>query len=1032
LQDDLVGNDIAHFVSHRLKLAIPENKNAALVNSLLSTICTRSQGLFLYARLLLDQITPILQSEKQVNIEALVKSLPVGLEDMYNSMLFQQSETLKIETAIQVFLLACATHSSRSLRLNELANFLQFRFTRSMAPGTPKAVARAACAPLLEIMEDETVQVIHHSFTEFLLDSERTTRPAQTARQFPILEPQNVHRMLAVACLDYLQSGVLEAAGQLPRRGKACYGNNEDVECDCEKKEGSDKATTKHPKYDYQQARLQYPFLEYGVQNWSFHAGNYDVKDESFFASIKSFAETDSGFRRWLSIVKTDKFLHPIAETPSLLHVAAFAGLAKFANHLLQAGQPVDPRDIEGKTPLLWASSSGHTEMVSILLKHGAVPDAEDECGVKPIHLAARQNYHGIVKMLLEAGVDPITPKTKDDLFHGAFGPGRSQERTKGDTAVQYICRHGHTETILVMLPFLQPETLEEVLCETCRYGKFESARAVLENSDVSVNSQFTGATALHLACIAPNVDCVQMLLEKGADIKLISESKPLPRYFRNGYVYHSPGSALQGLIRTWNDHNHPACVQIFQLLMRAGADLKEKDSLGETPLLSQFQKNGNRSIPAVKTLLAAGASTSDVYQYGDTILHRYLDSNMDIEMLDLLLEHGADVTARGRLGETVLHSLLKLNPAHYRHKYSKKDVIEYFLAKGAQPQVKNESGKSALEAAMLSPTTNLEIFKLLLRYCPDESIRKQCLWLIGSKRGKEQVQFIRELQAASMSLDARTSGGQTVLLSTIRLGDTWKALVECGASLDAIDSRGWGALHHFISSTSSIDQLQELINAGLDPHMADNEGRTLLHIIALHYEGKDREVKLIEFLLSLGLSVNAMTRLGRTPLHLHIEGVPNQVERCSGNEKLRVSLLSIFQKSGYMLDVNIQDNEGLSALHLSAMRSEFDVARLLDAGADFTLVTKAKRSALHLACRARRSGVVGLLLDKVRYIFLFFPLVYLNNRTCLHQPCLVNLYRHLIEVNWPGWPPTIFFSLDALLNLPSIQIILRQSTDLL
>lgn len=31
-----------------------------------------------------------------------------------------------------------------------------------------KAIVREACGPLLEILEDETVSVIHHSLTEFL------------------------------------------------------------------------------------------------------------------------------------------------------------------------------------------------------------------------------------------------------------------------------------------------------------------------------------------------------------------------------------------------------------------------------------------------------------------------------------------------------------------------------------------------------------------------------------------------------------------------------------------------------------------------------------------------------------------------------------------------------------------------------------------------------------------------------------------------------------------------------------------------
>jgi ankyrin repeat protein len=125
-----------------------------------------------------------------------------------------------------------------------------------------------------------------------------------------------------------------------------------------------------------------------------------------------------------------------------------------------------------------------------------------------------------IVKMLLEAGVDPFSPKTRENYREGL---ARRGPKTTGETAVQYICRQGHTKTLMVMLPFLRPEMLEEILCESCRYGKFENVRAVLENSTVSSNSKFTGTTALYLACRAHSMQCVELLLQKGVDVHLIS-----------------------------------------------------------------------------------------------------------------------------------------------------------------------------------------------------------------------------------------------------------------------------------------------------------------------------------------------------------------------------------------------------------------------------------------------------------------------------------------------------------------------------
>jgi hypothetical protein len=133
LEDHLVGKDISLFLSYRLKNLIPQDDLQSLRETLVSTISERSRGLFLYARLLLDQIIPSLKLS-QSDVERLVKNHPIGLEEMYNSMLLQQAGYLKIDVQIQVFLLELATHSSRALRLDELASALASAFPPSMLP----------------------------------------------------------------------------------------------------------------------------------------------------------------------------------------------------------------------------------------------------------------------------------------------------------------------------------------------------------------------------------------------------------------------------------------------------------------------------------------------------------------------------------------------------------------------------------------------------------------------------------------------------------------------------------------------------------------------------------------------------------------------------------------------------------------------------------------------------------------------------------------------------------------------------------
>lgn len=63
-----------------------------------------------------------------------------------------------------------------------------------------KDLVRQSCERLLEILEDETVSVIHHSLTEFLRDGEREMGDGQ----FPVLEKDKAHAMLVEILLRYL------------------------------------------------------------------------------------------------------------------------------------------------------------------------------------------------------------------------------------------------------------------------------------------------------------------------------------------------------------------------------------------------------------------------------------------------------------------------------------------------------------------------------------------------------------------------------------------------------------------------------------------------------------------------------------------------------------------------------------------------------------------------------------------------------------------------------------------------------------
>jgi ankyrin repeat protein len=82
---------------------------------------------------------------------------------------------------------------------------------------------------------------------------------------------------------------------------------------------------------------------------------------------------------------------------------------------LLDAGTPLDARDHDGWTALMWASWSGLTKTAEQLLSRNASLAPADKLGNTALMLAAERGHPEIVKMLLEDGAD-ITAKNKNGL----------------------------------------------------------------------------------------------------------------------------------------------------------------------------------------------------------------------------------------------------------------------------------------------------------------------------------------------------------------------------------------------------------------------------------------------------------------------------------------------------------------------------------------------------------------------------------------------------------------------------------------
>ena len=999
LEEELVKLDISVFVQQRVSLMTSLSMLSR--NSIQATVCDRSQGLFLYARLMLDQIAQSLK-EDQLNESAIcqmVAKLPIGLEEMYNRLLFEHAKISNVKQAVQVLILQLVTQSARPLRLIEVAQAIEA--SHCGMDRNCKDIARTACGPLLEIMEDEVIQILHHSFTEFLLDEGRLHA---SPPQFPVIDPSTAHRNIATICLNYLQGNALED-----------YSNGTKADATLHKVRGGLPG-------GYRGACIQYPLLAYATKNWTYHARHFQGDEPDFFESLTAFCNTQKPqFRAWLSYESEVKHqgydeeavegVRPPRTTP--LHIAAGYGLLAWSKYLMQHGMDVNVTDCGKVTPIFWASRFGHAQLVSILLEAGASPDLDGWDGSKPLHMAALNNHPAVVKALVAAGVSPLTPKTRDVGRMCGNAP-----TSVGHSPLRYASMAGHTDCILEMIPsVVEASDLEDALCWAAQGGHSQAVGTLLDNSTVSPDARLKvrhesvsvttgGKTALMLATRSLNHKTVRILLDKGADAtKTCSQASTNPPFTNQRFSTETHELGAPTALHSFagcraTKESEGAAKQIVSMLLTSGADLEARDADGNTPLLLTMTTSGrynqDATLALMSILIAAGADFFAADNNGETLLHKACATACDINSVKKIIELGGNHSQpRHSDGATPLH----LAAARYS---DTKELIELLIEHGANVNERDAEGNTPLLCALKRGLFLPETIDAFLDAKADLNLQNKlgqaCLHFSSFSHGADDQRWdqFKRLIDSGANIELCDQEGKTALLHAIAATDELKTKVLLDRTSPLLTARtyreGKSCLHLACLSRDPFKMIPPLIDHGADPTWVDNQGNTLLHDVAAGFRGDANDIALVRKLIEIGVPIRTLNCRRRAAWHVvHQAGSNNNHQSKSAS---RQSLFSLLRDHDPMIDVDSQDIDGYAPLHLAAATSEAQTFGLLQAGASVSIKALDLRTPLHCAARARKSGVLAMLLDRASKVLSSDQMALLVNsedkhhQTPLHDAC--------------------------------------------
>ncbi|NXH98422.1 ASB10 protein, partial [Pachycephala philippinensis] len=206
------------------------------------------------------------------------------------------------------------------------------------------------------------------------------------------------------------------------------------------------------------------------------------------------------------------------------------------------------------------------------------------------------------------------------------------------------------------------------------------------------------GKTALHEACAAASTDCVRLLLSYGADPEAVSEDGYRPLHLCKSsdsikcvrqLLQH--GASANSRTEEENDTalhvaSRHGLAEHVQLLLHHGAELEVKNNEGQTPLNAACAQRHqpqdmDRYYRVCQLLVESGASINAADRDRQHPLHLAC-KNANAQIAELLLARGANVNVMNYGGNTALHNILQV--AAYKLEHRPELVVKALLNHGA------------------------------------------------------------------------------------------------------------------------------------------------------------------------------------------------------------------------------------------------------------------------------------------------------------------------------------------------------------
>jgi len=483
------------------------------------------------------------------------------------------------------------------------------------------------------------------------------------------------------------------------------------------------------------------------------------------------------------------------------LHWAAFNDDLEMAKMLVGAGASVKAATRVGSiTPLFMACKNGSAAMIELLLKAGADANATDEHGTTALMTAAASGSAAAVKMLVEHGADV-----------------NAREGAHGQTALMFAASLNRAAAIQALLEYrADPGVTTKAVKLAKPASRFDDGNLVPEAKEVKPAAVNTEADKASLDALAAAMGLKSAVYTAGGkpgegDLKdlvqkLTAKVDALEKRLPAAQKPDAAGGGNGG-----NNGNN----SMFGIIRERGT----LDMGGMTALLFAARDG---QMDAARALLDGGADINQVSASEKTSPLVMAIMNGHFDVAKLLVDWGADPNLSNAQGLTALYATIDVewapkgwfpSPGTAQEKVAYLDLMKILLEDGADPNA--QLGK-----------------KLWFRSFGDHSwvdtAGATAFWRAASST---DVAAMKLLVAHGANPDIPTFGGTTPLEAAAGIGwgyhysmnapdftwmDAVKYCIQLGADVNAVDARGYTALHG-AAYIGNDELIRYLMNHGAD-----------------------------------------------------------------------------------------------------------------------------------------------------------------------------------------------------------------------